>query len=680
MRNETAAITKTRPSAGKRGVRPLRAKATLCSAACAWLIAAAAFCADNDGLRLTSPDGTVRAQVAIGDAGQLTYSVLFRGSEVVAPSPLGITLAACDLGRVTELKALRIQKVDERFPLIGTSTETRLEAQRALYYAKPQSGPALGLQMVVANSGFAWRFLVLGQGRRRVNAETACWRLPTASRIWFAERLSEWKLKTYAGEWISAPLRDLHAVSPQGPVQTLPLVAELPNGLGYALVSESALFGYSGLRIRADVDGSLNGCFTEAEGFDVDGHVKTPWRVLLLAPTLDALVNNDLIGQLAPPSDPALFATDEWTQGGRSVWSWWEGREDGMTPESEKHIIDYAAELGFEFTTLDEGWEAWTNAWDTLKTICEYGNARNVRVFVWKHSNELNRPDNDYAILKTFLDNVSLAGCAGVKIDFMNSESFATITFDEHVLREAALRKLLVNFHGCQKPSGEDRTYPNEITREGVRGLELNRITAFHQQKKDANGAAAQAPEPHVPGGENQNLPASHDAALPFTRCVIGHADYTPLAFSRPGDTTWAHQLAMAYLITSPLMVMAEHPQRLLKDPRLAPSVQFVRDLPVSWDETRVLEGSRIGELAAFARRKGHAWYVAMVNGTDMMKLVSFAPLFTGWRSVTLTELSDLANKKAAFASTQRTVSGQAALIISLEPCGGYVAKLERAD
>jgi len=134
----------------------------------------------------------------------------------------------------------------------------------------------------------------------------------------------------------------------------------------------------------------------------------------------------------------------------------------------------------------------------------------------------------------------------------------------------------------------------------------------------------------------------------------------------------------MAYLVTSPLLVMAEHPQRILDEPRLAPVLPLLRELPVVWDETRVLDGSRIGELAAFARRKGEVWYVAMVNGTSGLKMVSFSPEFTGWDRVRLEQLADVPGKAAAVAATYRSASGAAPLIVTLEPCGGFVAKLEK--
>jgi alpha-glucosidase len=645
-----------------------------CVLAVALLLAGAARA---EGRRLSSPDGAVQAVIGIDAQGRLAYEVAFRGAQVVAPSPIGLTLDGKDMGRVASLTAVNVRDVHERFPVRGAHAEAAYDALVALFTVTPLEGVPYGVQISVANGGFAWRFLVPGEGSRRVTGETARWRLPSESRVWFAERRSEWKLKTYAGEWLSAPLGELHRISPQGPVQTMPLVAELPGGRGYAAVTEAALYRYSGLRLEARPDGELRGVFTEKDGFSVSGRFRTPWRVLLLAPTLDALVNSDLVSGLNPPPDPALFEADGWTAGGRSVWSWWQGDPDFMTVESEKRVIDCATRLQFEFTTLDEGWEGWTNAWDTLKDVCGYAATNGVRVFVWKHAKELNVPADNYAALRAFLDRVKAAGAAGVKVDFMNGEDAGLVAFDEWVLQEAAARKLLVNFHGCQKPCGESRTYPNEVTREAVRGLELNRITEGYLKRQREKGADL-SKRALVPGGENQDLPASHNAALPFTRGVVGHADYTPLAFSRPGETTWAHQLAMAYLVTSPLLVMAEHPQRLLGEPRLAAAIPFIQALPVAWDETRVLEGSRIGEVAALARRKGTAWYVAIVNGTPNLKLVSFAPLFTGWKNVRVSQLADVPGRAAEFAASERAASGDGALIVTLEPCGGYVARLTR--
>lgn len=223
-----------------------------------------------------------------------------------------------------------------------------------------------------------------------------------------------------------------------------------------------------------------------------------------------------------------------------------------------------------------------------------YAQSRGVGLFVWRHWEKLNDPADDYRQMRGFLDSVAAIGIKGVKVDFMNGEGIRQIDFNTHLLKNAARRRLLVNLHGCQKPTGEIRTYPNEITREGVRGIELNRITANYEKRMRDEGRTPD-PDRYVPGDENQNIPASHNAALPFTRGVLGAADYTPIAFTMPGGTTAAHQLAFALLLDSPLLTIAENPFVLSGDERYRPALDIIRRLPTVWDETVVLPQSEIG-------------------------------------------------------------------------------------
>src|SRR5690606_19577658 len=155
-------------------------------------------------------------------------------------------------------------------------------------------------------------------------------------------------------------------------------------------------------------------------------------------------------------------------------------------------------ELGFEYNLIDATWEDWPNKWQSLEQICKYGKENNVAAWVWKHSRGLNFPDEDYKVMQSFMDSLQHAGVSGIKVDFIDGESKSLIDFDEAVLRHAAKRKLMVNFHGIQTATGEIKRYPNEMTREGIRGLELNT-------------------HPEGP------IIASHNEALPFTRFILGH-------------------------------------------------------------------------------------------------------------------------------------------------------------
>jgi len=181
-------------------------------------------------------------------------------------------------------------------------------------------------------------------------------------------------------------------------------------------------------------------------------------------------------------------------------------------------------------------------------------------------------------------------GVVGVKIDFLDHEAREVIDLYETLLREAARHELMVDFHGANKPTGQARTWPNELTREAVRGME----------------------------GRTTDR-AVHDATLPFTRYLAGPGDYTPVVLGdRRRETSWPHQIATAAIFTSPLLVYGANPKSLLENP----AVELIKALPSTWDETIVLPGSSIGEVAAFARRKGDQWFVAVLNGPEARTLL----------------------------------------------------------
>jgi alpha-glucosidase len=249
--------------------------------------------------------------------------------------------------------------------------------------------------------------------------------------------------------------------------------------------------------------------------------------------------------------------------------------------------------LSFEYTLIDEGWETkWSDKWQQLTDICTFAAGQKVGVWVWKHSKGLRDP----GVRDHFLDSLASAGVVGLKTDFMDSEAKELIDFEIDLLKAAAKRRLMVNFHGCHAPTGESVTYPNEMTREGIRGMELNIM--------------------------KEPIPAWHNAALPFTRLVLGHGDYTPGFFYNRGESTFTHQLAMLYLIRSPFQCLAENPIKLLADQRFAQVIPLLKELPTVWDETRVLGPSKIAEVAVMARRKGNTWYVSVINGQAKEKIL----------------------------------------------------------
>jgi len=201
-----------------------------------------------------------------------------------------------------------------------------------------------------------------------------------------------------------------------------------------------------------------------------------------------------------------------------------------------------------------------------------------------------------------------------------------------------------VNFHGANKPTGESRTWPNELIREGVRGMESSRLKER----------------------------ALHNTTLPFTRYLAGHADYTPVHFgARRGDTTWAHQIATAVVFTEPLLTYGAHPTNLLNNPAL----EMLKSIPAVWDETIVLPGSAIGECAAFARRKGSTWFVAILNGAQPRAFK--APLtFLGKGTYAARIVADDSADSTALKLERVQFTAKDILNLQLVAGGGYIASL----
>jgi alpha-glucosidase len=237
-------------------------------------------------------------------------------------------------------------------------------------------------------------------------------------------------------------------------------------------------------------------------------------------------------------------------------------------------------------------------------------------------------------------------GVAGVKIDFFDHEAKEVVDYYQTLLKETAEHHLLVNFHGSNKPTGESRTWPNELVREAVKGMEASKLT-------------------------NR---ARHDAALPFTRFLAGPADYTPVHFgARRGDTTAAHQVATAVVFTAPLLTYGAHPKTLLEHP----AAPLIKTIPTVWDETIVLPPSAVGEVAAFARRSGDTWYLAVVNGSGPRTLC--VPLtFLGPGDFQSFAVRDRDGDPATLRIEETVARRGDTATIDLSAGGGFVARYTR--
>ena len=595
------------------------------------LIAPPGSRAANGDFSLNSPDGRIAVTVTPGN--RLSFAIEFDGRQAVAPSALGITLGNDDLGHAAVISGKpEITKINETYPVSGVHDVATNLCKSAVIHLLSGNVP-WQLELRIFNDGVAYRYCVPGTGERHVAGESSEWKIPIGSVLWSQPAKNTY----YEGRYEPAIVGQL----PHNLQIMAPATLELPDHGGFAMMSEANLLDYSDMSLQAAGDGSFKAIFrNDPQGWDCSGEIVSPWRVTLLARDLNALVNTDVIQNLCPPPSDDL-AHARWIRPGRSVWHWLTGNSPKL---DEQHSwIDGTRKLGYEYYLIDDGWRRWngggTNAWTAMAEVVKYARSQGVDIWAWVNAGYVFKPEDRTA----YFQNAKKAGLVGLKIDFPKPANREWINWYEDTLREAASMQLMVDFHGAVKPTGRERTWPNEVTREAVAGREQ---------------------------GKN---PSTHDTALPFVRYVQGHADYTPtlLIPERLNGSTFAHELSMAIVYTSPFLCMGDNPQHYLD----SEAVDVLKALPATWDETRVLPASKIGEIAGFARRKGNQWFIGIINGSTPRREV-IALDFLGAGRFDLLQLADNPDRNDAFVSTNRTANSADTLIAPLQRDGGYVAWL----
>ena len=332
-----------------------------------------------------------------------------------------------------------------------------------------------------------------------------------------------------------------------------------------------------------------------------------PWRVICIANEDADLITNQLSYQLA---EPCKIENTSWIKPGRVAWDWWNYNNvygvdfrAGVNTDTYKYYIDFASKYGIEYIILDEGWYVLGDVLDIVpevdvQELINYGKSKNVGVILWVTWSSL-----DQKLIEA-LDTFKSWGAKGLKVDFMQRDDQWMVNYYERVARECAKRELLVDFHGSYKPAGLRRTYPNVLTREGVKGAENNKWADY--------------------------ITPEHNLTLPFIRMVAGPMDYTPgamvnaqkenfaITWNRPMSMgTRAHQVAMYTLFESPLQMLCDNPSNYMKEHE---TTKFIAQIPAVWDDTKVLH-AKIGTYLALARKNGDTWFVGAMNNQEARTL-----------------------------------------------------------
>jgi alpha-glucosidase len=591
--------------------------------------------AGSSKIELKSPDGKIAVTVSMD--GHLNYAVKFHGKPAVETSALGVTIDGKDLGQGAAFAGKpTAEKINETYPMLGNHP---LAVNRcdATVIPLTSGGMAWQLEVRMFNDGVAYRYRVPGSGTRHIEGESSEWKIPVGTTIWSHSATNTSYEARYDVAIVGQQPKNLQIMAPA--------TLKFESGAGYAMMTEANLINYSDMSLL--VDGNIFKAFfhNSRDGWEASGEIVSPWRVTILAADLNTLVNSDIIKNLCPPPAPEL-ADAKWIRPGRSTWGWL-SCYCGPKLEEQKDWVDRTKALGFEYYLIDDGWRDWAgggdNAWNALADIVQYAKSQGVDIWVWVHCKYVHKPEDRMAYFK----RAKTIGVVGLKIDFMEPANTEWGNWYDDTLRVAASMQLMIDFHGAVKPTGRERTWPNELTREAIAGREQGKS------------------------------PALHDTTLPFLRYVQGHADFTPTLFmpDRLKGSTYAHELAMAVVFTSPFLCYGDDPRHYLQ----SEAVDVLKALPPVWDETMVLPVSEIGEQAAFARRRGDEWFIGVING-QMPRREQVSLKFLGARKFKLVELADSSEGNDGFVRSERIVTAKDSLTLPLSKDGGYVAWLVPAS
>ena len=631
-------------------------------------------------LQLASPDGAVHIVFRLIAGQAPTYSVTFRGKPVVEDSPLSLEFRQGGTwGAGQKITAVHRGRYDATYSLVaGKSSQARDHYNQMIVALRETAAPhrKIELHFRAYNDGAAFRYFIPDQDLLRkfeILSERSEFRFPADYTCWAAQDGSFTTAQEQEFDRIS-----LDRIQP-GAIVGMPLTISL-GGTTTVALTEANLRDYAGMYLEG-VAGHPHTVVTrlsplpDGNGVAVRARAphNTPWRVLMLGAKPGDLIESNIVLNL---SDPCALSDTSWIVPGKTVFPWWVNFKapppvpSRMTTENQKYYIDFAEEIHARYIEFEPPWYGPEKqavddpeSLDITKAIPEldmpeilsYGRQHGVGLIIWMHWKALrNQMDEALALYGKW-------GAKGIKCDFMNSDDQTMVNFYEEVARKCAQLHLMVDFHGAYKPTGLRRTYPNLITREGVMGAEYNKFS-------------------------KRETPL-HNVTLPFTRMLAGPMDYTPgglrnvtadqftIDYDYPKVMgTRCHQLAMYVVYESPLMMVSDSPEAY----RAAVGTDFIRQVPTSWDETRVLAGE-VGEYVVIARRLGKDWFIgAMSDWTPRHLSISLAVLGGGnWQADVYNDGPDAARTPTDIAHSQMILHSSSPVMIALAPGGGWAAHLK---
>ena len=657
-------------------------------------------CTQPRDYTVSSPDGSLTLDFQVRE-GQPTYSLSCNGEDILLPSPMGLVMKA---GEDT-LRDLHWSVESVSYDAADTTWETVWGEERFIRDQHNEMRVCLAAEQLrmdivfrLFNDGFAFRYvfpspLTPNPSPITILDEQTGYNFASEPQVWSIP----WRTEYYEGIYTKAPLHEKDTMCS-------PLTLEMANGM-YAFLHEAAVTDYPCQNFfrLSTFDFQLSTYLTpwmrDGKVLEDKAYVTapfvSPWRFMILTRTLPELMASRIMLNLNEPCRiedtswirPMKFLGIWWSMHLRE-WTWSKTDRHGATTENMRRYLKFAAENGFG-GVLAEGWNTGWEGYegindDRFSFVTPYSDydvdalsayAKELGVAIICHHETSGRADEYEADLDTAYRFMQIHGMPAVKTGYVSplirtrdgyqfNRSQGVVRHYRKVIETAAKYHISIDNHEPAMPSGLQRTYPNLMTQEGIRGQEWNAW------------------------GQDGGSPCSHVCTLPFTRMMAGPADYTPgvFAFENPiipgtrVHSTLCNQLALFVVLYSPLQMACDKIENYEKHPA---EFQFIRDVPCDWAQSRLLDG-RIGQYVVMARQDRHSddWYLGAVTDEEPREItIPLSFLSEGeWTATIYADAPDADWRTNPYATTieKRTVHAGEEIKIHLASGGGCAIRLEK--
>jgi len=635
----------------------------------------------SQDLKIKSPDGNIIVQIDAGE--KLQWSVRHKGQQILAPSSISLQLEEGEtLGKNAIIQSSEKEEIHREITAINYKKAIIPDHCNQLTIRCKND---YGVIFRAYNDAVTYRFFTKKNDSIVIQNEEANFNFTVDYKA-FIPYMRDYR----DGRIFNCSFESLYTEQNISQFRSdslafLPLLVDAGNGKKVVIL-EADLEEYPGMFLNINQTGKgFMGVFapssleekpvrrnlipTKRAGYiaRTSGRRSFPWRVIVISEQDKELLNSDIVQKLASP--PRLDDVS-WIEPGQAAWEWWNAIgishvdfRAGMNTATYKYYIDFAAANNIRYIIIDEGWTAGFDLTRVspqidLQKLIAHGNRKGVGIILWALWYPLTQQ------MDTVFALYSEMGIKGFKIDFIDRDDQKAVASIYQMARKAAEHQLIVDLHGIFKPTGLQRTYPNVLGYEGVKGMENVKWA-------------------------NEDVPR-YDVTIPFIRMMAGPMDYTPGAmrntsrqnfrpiFSEPmSQGTRCHQLAMYVVYEVPLQILADNPTIYIKEQECT---DFITSVPTTFDETVPLDG-KVGEYVAIARRKGDTWYVgAMSNWTARDLTLDFSFLGDGVYNAIVFKDGVNADRVATdYKKEVINISSGDALTIQLSNGGGWAARIMKA-